>query len=97
MALLQKRPPKRVAPVEEQMTLDLNEPDALLDYVDEWNSDHGFEATVVPQPTAFEPGSPGKVEVLVERLRLGHQLWHAEDARRSRGAQLIFDASQFVG
>jgi hypothetical protein len=83
-----------MAIVEQQLTLGLHEPDDLLDYIDEWNTDDGFEATIIPEPTQHEPGSPGKVEVLAERLRLGHQLWNEKDAKRSRGATAILEALQ---
>jgi hypothetical protein len=79
---------------EQQLTLGLHEPDDLLDYIDEWNTDDGFEATIVPEATHHEPGSPGKVAVLAERLKLGHQLWNDNDAKRSRGATAIMEALQ---
>jgi hypothetical protein len=35
----------------------------------------------IPTPTAFLPGSPGKVAVLAERAARGEQLFHPADAR----------------
>lgn len=35
----------------------------------------------LPEPTHALPGTPEKVDVLMERARLGQQLWHPDDAR----------------
>ena len=43
------------------------------------NGNCGYRLAV--RPTAHPPGSPGKVEALEERARLGLSLWHPEDAR----------------
>jgi hypothetical protein len=34
-----------------------------------------------PEPTAALPGSEEKIRVLMERVRLGQELWHEGDAR----------------
>jgi hypothetical protein len=33
-----------------------------------------------PNPTREMPGTAAKIEVLAERVRLGYELWHADDA-----------------
>jgi hypothetical protein len=34
----------------------------------------------LPQPTMALPGTKAKMDVLAERLRLGQELWHQQDA-----------------
>lgn len=41
-----------------------------------------FNGKATPcEPTEALPGTPEKVRVLMERARLGQQLWHPDDAR----------------
>jgi hypothetical protein len=35
-------------------------------------------------PTPYEPGTPGKVDVLKARLEAGEPLWHPDDAKTKR-------------
>lgn len=77
---------------EEQMTLGLHDPSDLRGYVTEHATDDGFEATELPEPTKYEPGTWSKVEALAERLAKGQQLWHPEDAKRSRASQIVLEA-----
>jgi hypothetical protein len=39
-------------------------------------------AGAMPVPTDALPGSPAKVQVLMDRAANGERLWHAEDAGR---------------
>jgi hypothetical protein len=44
-------------------------------------SDFNGQSTVAAQPTEALPGSVEKVDILMERARLGLSLWHPRDAR----------------
>lgn len=85
-------PPILASANEEQLTLDLNQPIDLPGYLEEWNTDNGFEATELPEPTTYTPGSWDKVEILAQRLAKGQQLWHPDDAERTRKSQAVYDA-----
>lgn len=61
-------------------------PDPTLRNVFEAILKYGHDEDFVPrahdeefQPTAAPAGSPEKLELLAERVRQGHPLWHEED------------------
>lgn len=37
------------------------------------------DRTMLPEPTAFPPGSAGKIAELAQRFSAGVQLWHPDD------------------
>lgn len=68
-----------------QATLPLFEATTLADHIGSHLSDSGFvEKKASSGPTEFEPGSPGKVDVIKARLEAGEPLWHPEDAKPRR-------------
>ncbi len=60
-------------------------PDPNLNNVFEAILKYGHDEDFVPredddfQPTTAPAGSPEKLELLAERVRSGHPLWHEED------------------
>jgi hypothetical protein len=52
-------------------------------------SDFNGLASQAVQPTSAAPGSPEKVEVLIERARLGLALWHPHDAPMDRESRKL--------
>ena len=68
-----------------QATLPLFEATTLEQHIGSHLSDSGFvEQKPSSGPTAHEPGTPSKVEVLKARLEAGEPLWHPEDAKLKR-------------
>jgi|SRR6516162_557994 hypothetical protein len=43
-------------------------------------SDFNGRGALPPEPTDAPPGSPEKVEILIQRARNGQSLWHPNDA-----------------
>jgi len=79
-----------------QLSFDIPEPDDLLDYIDDWGGDDGYEPTEQPKPTSAEPGTPGKIDALAERLAKGQHLWHEQDAKKVKKALSWEDAAMEV-
>src|SRR5437763_11905471 len=52
-------------------------------------SDFCGAAEPAAQPTAAPPGSEAKVQVLIERARLGLSLWHPADAPMDRESRKL--------
>lgn len=68
-----------------QATLPLFEPTTLAEHIESHLSDAGFRETKPSSgPTLYEPGTPGKVDILAARLSAGEPLWHPEDAKPKR-------------
>ena len=44
-----------------------------------WDFEPGTGETMPVRPTGAMPGTPEKLDVLAERLRLGLPLWHPRD------------------
>lgn len=47
-----------------------------------------FDAPLPTAPTPALPGTPEKLAILSERVRLGQQLWHPDDATLEHTPQL---------
>jgi hypothetical protein len=68
-----------------QATLPLFEATTLEQHIESHGHDAGFvEKRTATTPTKYEPGTPGKVDVLKARLENGELLWHPDDAKMKR-------------
>ena len=68
-----------------QSTLPLFEPSTLTQHLKSHLSDDGFRETKLSSgPTRYEPGTPGKIDILAARLEAGEPLWHPQDAQQKR-------------
>lgn len=54
-------------------------PRNVFEWSDMFNDDLGFAPSSVGDPVDFDPGSPEKVSVLVERVNRGQSLWNVGD------------------
>lgn len=53
----------------------------LLEYLEEYISDDGFEPSSPCKPTDCPAGGMEKAEVIRQRLMRGEELWHVDDPK----------------